>query len=196
METFVEQDSEYSDYSDAALLALSEIEEGNFVLEKDQVVKDLDYTGLRELYRQQTIDQIDQYKESISDTAGEYKNYIDFLLQGGDPEVLKETIKNRNVLSLETDGNSSEAIEARKQVLQSYYVEKGLSVDDAEEMTESQFDKGRDLEKVAEAKEYFTEKEDRALKQNLIEKENYENSKDSCFRNKLKISTVLLMLEI
>ena len=183
-------EEDYSNYSDAQILALSYMEDGT--LPDDIDVSDLDASTLKEklLESLQNIADAraeDRLRERVP--TDQHYEYAEMLFNGATDEqtVYARTLDQLSTLDISLEDEQGEQL--RKHVIEQHYIAKGFSKEKAEKFTNTHFEDGEDLDEAKLAQEYFAN-ESKALKKELKDAAEAERKKkaerDESFRNDVK----------
>lgn len=153
-----EEQDEYKDYSEAARIALLEIENGSFELNKKDIPKDLDTDTLRRLYAKDSEIKLKQEIDRLAIATGEAEKYVKFLLEGGDPEAVKTAMEFRDLLVLDPDNEDDQKILITQELER-----KGLPKDEIEDLLSSILDKGKGKQRAEMALKNFQKAENEYL---------------------------------
>jgi len=148
------EEDEYKDYSEAARIALLEIENGMFELDKKDIPKDLDTDTLRRLYGKNSEIKLKQEVDRLAAAAGEAEKYVKFLIEGGDPQAVKSAMEFKDLLVLNPDEESDQKILITQELKQ-----KGLPDDEIEDLVSSILDKGKGKQRAETALKNFQKAE-------------------------------------
>lgn len=143
-----DEDDEYKDYSDSALYAIA-LKEQSPELFDFEIKQDLKPEELVQLLAQSYEEKINSAKEDISFQYDKAANYIDYLLSGMDPEVIREGLALQSVGNLEIteDTTEKELIDICKKGL----ILKGTTnQDDIDDFIETWKDKDKLFDKANE----------------------------------------------
>lgn len=162
---------EYKDYSDMALIALSEIESGVFEgLDKKDIPKDLDPIALRDLYRKSNEIKLQNEVERLSDQAGEANKYIKYLLEGGNPQAVEEALAFNDLIKLDPTEEANQ-----KTLIAEEMKAKGIPIEDIEDLVDNLLDKGKGEARAKQALQFFKKAEDLTL-ENYKKEQDYNNA--------------------
>lgn len=162
---------DYDDYSESALIALSEIREGNFNLKEEEIPKDLDAATLRDMYRKTSELRVNEEKDQLLRQAGEAAEFVKFLMDGGDPNAVKQALSTADLVSLDLNNE-----ENQRKVLKSMYSQKDLPEEDVDEIVESIFDRGLGLERASQAQESLKKQQQKILERSREEQRRAEEA--------------------
>jgi F0F1-type ATP synthase membrane subunit b/b' len=163
-----DKDSEdYSDWNDLSLIALTQIKSGKWDLDEKEIPKDLDANTLLELFEAQEKNSYERAREEVYSQAGEFANYMKFLMDGGDPNVVRDAMEIKKI-SL-TDISEEEG---QREVLTALLELKGLDEDLVNSTLETIFDKGKGKLEAVKAQEQLRKYEDSILENKNKELEN------------------------
>ncbi len=150
---------EYSDYSDSALIAIAEVREGLFEgLEEKDIPKDLDPLKLRELYRKSNEIILKQTTQEIASRAGDAAKYVEFLIEGGDPNAVKHALEFQDLLTLDPSKE-----EDQKTLLSEDLRRRGIEEDEIRDLVENILDKGKGKQKAESVLSNFKKAQDSIL---------------------------------
>lgn len=90
----------------------------------------------------------------------EVLEYAEYLAKGGDPERITATAVYDQLISLPTEGESDNALAARKFLIEEMYKATGLNPRRVTDLYESLLANGEDIEEAEAAKEFFKSKRD------------------------------------
>lgn len=154
-----DDDDPYREYSDAAKIAIEEIKDGTFELEEKLIPKDLDVSTLRRLYQKNNELKLQEEIERLSSDADEASKYVKFLLEGGDPEAVKNALQFKDLLKLDPEDE-----EDQKVLIAEELKLKNLPKDEIDDLLESIIDKGKGKQRALSALNAFRKAEDDTLK--------------------------------
>ena len=149
-----DDDDPYKDYSESAKIALLEIKEGLFNLDEKDIPKDLDTLTLRKLYNKNSELRIKDEINNLSAQAGEAEKYVKFLLEGGDPEAVKNAMQFKDLLVLNPDDEADQKLLITQELKQ-----KGLPDDEIDDLLSSILDKGKGKQRAEAALKNFQKAE-------------------------------------
>lgn len=168
-----ESDEEYSDYSDISLLALALKEEQpelvSFDIKKDMTPKEL-VGGLKTAIEKITTEQLQYLEDKYEDAA----QYINYLIQNGNPEVVKQGMRLKEIADIELTDDVEEA--DLEEIVNAGLLQKGISdPEEREALIETFKDKGKLFDKAQDTIDIFKKLEknyiDNALAQQRAERE-------------------------
>lgn len=147
-----DEDSEYSDYTDTAIYALSLKQSG---LEfTDEISKDLKPEELVQKLLSVVESKVQSEKDTLKAQYQSVSEYIDFLLtDGGNPEVVKESVKYRTIANTPIDDDTDD--DTLEKITLAMLLHKGIDKEDANEFVEGWKDKDKLRAKAKESTEYF-----------------------------------------
>ena len=177
----VEPKTEYTEYSDFSLLALQEVESGNWNIGEEDIPKDLDAIAFLELNRAQREMEIEKAKSALLDEAGEYAQYISHLLNGGSRETVADLLDLKQITELDTDIE-----ENQKNILTQYYTLKGLEKTEIEDTIETILDKGRGKTRADEAVDSIKKYHDQILENENKRQEQAKASQKQAYETYVK----------
>lgn len=154
----VELKTDYDQFNEFALIALTRIKDGKWDLDEKEIPKDLDPTTLMDLIDAQETANQEKYQKDLYEQAGEYATYIKYLMDGGSKEVVADAISVKQITLLDP---STE--ENQKQILTAYLELKGVEEDIIEDTIETLLDKGKAQEKSQEAIEALKKYEENII---------------------------------
>lgn len=166
----LDKDKSYDDYSDFALIALQQVEAGKWNLETTEIPKDLDAVTLMEMYDAQEKASTERIREEALAQTGEYSNYIKFLMEGGNPQVIQDSINLEQLVSLDISDEDNQ-----KTVLRAFFELKQMEDDVIDDTIEAILDKGKGPLKAQEAIDQINKYKDNILEAKAKELE--ENKK-------------------
>lgn len=155
-----EEEDPYEDFSEAALITQA-LKKKRPDIFSDDVKKDLKWEDL--------IDNIDSYiantlengQEMILDNIGPAKDYVEFLLEGGDPKVIQDALQNTKYSQIDLEEASEEEKES---VVKAMYKDLNLPEEEASALVETLKLSGKLDKKAAESVQHFDKKEKDILK--------------------------------
>lgn len=168
-----EDDEEYSDYSDISLLALALKEEQpelvSFDIKKDMTPKEL-VTGLKTTIEKITTEQLQYLEDKYEDAA----QYINYLIQNGDPEVVKQGMRLKEIADIELTDDVEES--DLEEIVNAGLLQKGINdPEEREALIETFKDKGKLFDKAQDTIDAFKRIEknyiDNALAQQRAERD-------------------------
>lgn len=168
VEVEIKEDQEtFEDYTDFSLIALQQVKDGKWDLDEKDIPKDLDATTLMELFDAQEKSTYEKIQEDLYSKAGEYANYLKYLMEGGSPEVVSDAleIKKASMTDISTE-------EGQKEVITALLELKGLDEDLIEETLETIFDKGKGKQEAEKAINQLNKYEESILENKAKELEN------------------------
>jgi hypothetical protein len=142
----LEKDNSYDDYSEFSIMALRQVKNGKWNLEESEIPKDLDAVTLMEMYDAQEKATVEKTKEETLAQAGEYANYIKYLMDGGDPGVVQDSLNLEALTSLDISDEDNQ-----KTVLRAFFELKQMEDDVIDDTIEAILDKGKGPSKAQEA---------------------------------------------
>lgn len=168
-----DSDEDYEDYSDISLVALALKEEDPdlipFDIKKDMSPKELVGT-LKQTIQKVTTEQLQYLEEKYEDAA----QYINYLIQNGDPEVVKQGMKLREIADIEL----SDDVDDRdlEEIVDAGLIQKGINdPEEREALIETFKDKGKLYDKAQDTISMFKKIEknyiDNALAQQRAEQQ-------------------------
>jgi hypothetical protein len=164
-------DNEYKDYSDAALIALSEIKSGLFdELDEKDIPKDLDPIALRDLYRKSNEIKLQSEVDRLSSQAEEANKYVKYLLEGGNPQAVEEALAFNDLIKLNPTEEANQKILIAEEMRS-----KGIPNEDIEDLVDNLLDKGKGEVRAKQALEFFKKAEDLTL-ENYKKEQDYNNA--------------------
>jgi len=171
----LDKDKSYDDYSDFALIALQQVEAGKWNLETTEIPKDLDAVTLMEMYDAQEKASTERIREEALAQTGEYSNYIKFLMEGGNPQVIQDSINLEQLVSLDISDEDNQ-----KTVLRAFFELKQMEDDVIDDTIEAILDKGKGPLKAQEAIDQINKYKDNILEAKAKElEENKKSSKET-----------------
>lgn len=171
-------EADLDEYSEFSLIALAQIREGKWDLDEKEIPKDLDGVTLMELFDAQTTNSVEKIKEDLYNQAGEYANYLKYLLEGGSPQVVSDALDIKKVTLLDT---STE--ENQREILTALFEIKGLEEDVIEDTLETIFDKGKGKARAEEAIKQLQEYEKNILENQAKELENQRKQQEKQYQD-------------
>lgn len=180
----VSEKESYDDFNEFALIALGKIKAGNWDLDEKEIPKDLDAATLMDLMDAQEKLNIDRYQSELYTQAGEYANYLKFMMEGGSSDVVQDAlnIKQLTLLDISEEEN-------QKQVLSALLEIKGMEEDLIEDTIEALIDKGKAKEKAEEAIGLLKKYEENILAAKTKEIEDRRKQDKADFENHVKLVT-------
>lgn len=163
-------EKDYSNYSDAQILALSYIEDGT--LPEDTDIENLDAISLKEKLLE-SITPLAQaraekeLKEKYPDE--EHFERAKMLFNGATDEEAQYVTTLDQLASLDADLDNEDGDKIREHLITQHYIAKGLDEKKAKKLTDAHFEDGEDIEEAKAAQEYFSQ-ESSKFKRELEEK--------------------------
>lgn len=110
----VELKTDYDQFNEFALIALTRIKDGKWDLDEKEIPKDLDPTTLMDLIDAQETANQEKYQKDLYEQAGEYATYIKYLMDGGSKEVVADAISVKQITLLDpsTEENQKQILTA------------------------------------------------------------------------------------
>lgn len=157
-----ESEDDYDDYSDISLVALALKEEDPdlipFDIKKDMSPKELIST-LKQTIQKVTHDQLQYLEDKYEDAA----QYINYLIQNGNPEVVKQGMKLKEIADIELDEEVEE--DDLISIVDTGLIQKGITdPEEREALIEKFKDKGKLYDKAEETINIFKQ-----IEKNYIE---------------------------
>ncbi len=153
-----EDEDLYSGFSESAKIAIAEIKTGTFDIDEKLIPKDLNLETLHRLYQKSNELKVQEEIERVSAAAGEAEKYVKFLLEGGDPAVLKQAMEFKEILDLDPEEE-----EDQKLIIGEELSRKGLPEDEIQDLVTSILDKGKGKQRATAALAAFRKAEDDML---------------------------------
>lgn len=165
----VDEDDAYADYSEAALFALALKQEDDSIIPIDDINKDLSPKEFIAIVKEAVDKAREEQKEVLTERYDEAAKYIEFLISGGNPEVVKQTMSLRAIGDIELTGDEDE-----KDL--EYIVKQGLLIKripekDIADILETYKDKGVLAEKAQDAIEHHRDLDRELLEKAIKQKE-------------------------
>lgn len=167
----VDEDDAYTDYSEAALFALALKQEDNSIIPIDDINKDLSPKEFIAIVKEAVDKAREEQKEVLTERYDEAAKYIEYLISGGNQEVVKQAMSLRAIGDIELTGDEDE-----KDL--EYIVKQGLLIKripekDIIDILETYKDKGVLAEKAQDSIEHHRDLDrellDKAIKQKELD---------------------------
>lgn len=158
-----EDDEDYSDYSDISLLALALKEEEpdliDFDIKKNMNPKQL-VNGLKNSIGKIANEQLQYLEDKYADAA----QYINYLIQNGDPEVVRQGMKLKEIADIDLDSDDIEESDL-EEIVDAGLIQKGIvDPEEREALIETFKDKGKLFDKAQDTVNTFQQ-----IEKNYIE---------------------------
>ena len=167
----VDEDDAYADYSEAALFALALKQEDDSIIPIDDINKDLSPKEFIAIVKEAVDKAREEQKEVLTERYDEAAKYIEYLISGGNQEVVKQAMSLRAIGDIELTGDEDE-----KDL--EYIVKQGLLIKripekDIADILETYKDKGVLAEKAQDSIEHHRDLDkellDKAIKQKELD---------------------------
>lgn len=167
----VDEDDAYADYSEAALFALALKQEDDTIIPIDDINKDLSPKEFIAIVKEAVDKAREEQKEVLTERYDEAAKYIEYLISGGNQEVVKQAMSLRAIGDIELTGDEDE-----KDL--EYIVKQGLLIKripekDIADILETYKDKGVLAEKAQDSIEHHRDLDkellDKAIKQKELD---------------------------
>jgi len=168
-----DEDSDYSDYSDISLVALALKEEEpdlvSFDIKKNMTPKEL-VSSLKGSIEKIANEQLQYLEDKYEDAA----QYINYLIQNGDPEVVKQGMRLKEIADIELTDDIEET--DLEDIVNAGLLQKGINdPEEREALIETFKDKGKLFDKAQDTINVFKQLEknyiDNALAQQKAERD-------------------------
>jgi hypothetical protein len=167
----VDDDDAYADYSEAALFALALKQEDDSIIPIDDINKNLSPKEFIAIVKDAVDKAREEQKELLTERYDEAAKYIEYLISGGNQEVVKQAMSLRAIGDIELTGDEDE-----KDL--EYIVKQGLLIKripekDIADILETYKDKGVLAEKAQDSIEHHRDLDkellDKAIKQKELD---------------------------
>jgi len=162
-----DDDDEYSDYSEAALFALALKQEDSSIIPIDDINKNLTPKEFISIVKESVDKAREEQREQLTERYDEAAKYIEYLISGGNPEVVRQTMSLKAVGDIELTGDEDE--KDLENIVRQGLLIKRIPAKDIDDILETYKDKGVLQEKAQDSidhhKELDTELLDKAIKQ-------------------------------
>lgn len=168
-----DEDNDYSDYSDISLVALALKEEEpdlvSFDIKKNMTPKEL-VSSLKGSIEKIANEQLQYLEDKYEDAA----QYINYLIQNGDPEVVKQGMRLKEIADIELTDDVEET--DLEEIVNAGLLQKGINdPEEREALIETFKDKGKLFDKAQDTINIFKQLEknyiDNALAQQKAERD-------------------------
>lgn len=152
---------DYDDYSDVGVWFKNLQKKGQFPSDIE-IPKDATYETMEQLHTEYLSKDVETIREQYLSQLGETAEYVQFILEGGDPSLLQDISYAKRIASVPVEDGAENYESNREAVVNAYLQERGLAEDDIKELLETYKDTNKLYNKAIEAQNYFVQK-DRVL---------------------------------
>lgn len=160
----------YDDYSDVGVWFKNLQSKGQFPSDIE-IPKDATYETMEQLHTEYLSRDIETLREQYLSQLGETAEYVQFILEGGDPSLLNDLSQAKRIASLPIDDDHPDFEKNRKIILSAYLYEKGLPEEDVRELLDTYKENNKLYNKSIEARNYFHEKDRILMEQDRLQRE-------------------------
>ena len=171
-----DSDDQYKDYSDISLVALALKQEDPDLIpfEVKDIKKNMEPKELIDTIKQSITKATEEQKQVLEERYQGAAEYINYLIQGGDAEVVKQGMKLKEISDIELDDDTDE--KDLEDIVEAGLVQKGITdTDERKDIIELLKDKGKLYDRAQSTIDQFKKLEkqyiDQALAQKKLEKE-------------------------
>jgi len=126
-------DEQYAEYSEAALVGV-QLAKSRPDIFGEEIDKKMDWKQLISQLDGYVAKTLDSGREHILEQTAQYKDFIDFLMKGGDPAVLKDAINDGQYADLDLENATEDQLE---ESVRAMYMDLGLGKDETESLIET-----------------------------------------------------------
>lgn len=155
-----QDDQQFDDFSDAAMAAeiLNRTRPGMF----NETPKDLKWEDLLQKVDEYVADTLHASKDALMSEISEKAEYVDFLLQGGNPQALQQALQGSEFSKLDLERATDEQ---KEEAVRSMLLHRNYTPEDAQELIETYKLKGLMDNKSQESQQFFKNREKSILQQ-------------------------------
>jgi hypothetical protein len=166
-----DNNEDYEDYSDVAVWFKNLQKKGEFPADIE-IPKDATYDQIEEKHVEYLSSITEQIRDQYIEQLGEVGEYVNFILEGGDPSILNGVARVRQLAAIPIDETEDGFSENNREILvYNYLLMKGLPEEDAKELIDNYKDTSKLSTKSQEARHFFKEQEISIIQNHKLEQQ-------------------------